>query len=219
MDIKVLQRLIESGEGQHLEFKKKADHPEKIAREMVAFANSGGGILLLGVEDNGRISGLSYPEEEQYVMESALFHYVKPEIIPELEKIAAGSGKYVLKYRVPDGPQKPYYWLEDREKGRFAVYVRSGEQSLRASYEMYRILKDKKQNRAIVIGENESRLFSVLGNGRKITIADFMEYSGYSRKKVSAMFISLALKGMLKIEPGKDRDFYSLSENYLEDTN
>ena len=48
-----LKQLVRRGEGQYLEFKKKADHPDKIVREMVAFANSGGGELLLGVDDHG----------------------------------------------------------------------------------------------------------------------------------------------------------------------
>ena len=75
-----LKNLVKKGEGLCLEFKKKADHPEKIVRELVAFANTQGGFLLVGVEDNGNISGLKFPEDEQYVIEAALSKYVKPEL-------------------------------------------------------------------------------------------------------------------------------------------
>ena len=217
MDAKGLQKLIDSGEGRFLEFKKKADHPDKIVREMVAFANSGGGTLLLGVEDSGKIYGLSNPDEEKFVMEAALNRYVKPEIQPDLEKIPVGSGKWVLKYRINDGKEKPYYWLEDREKNRFAVYVRNGEQSLRASYEMYRILRGQRNENQnpLVIGETESLLFSVLADGSSTSIPAFMKICGVSRKKISGLFISLVLNGVLDIEAGNGLDLFQLSENYL----
>ena len=57
-----LRKLISKGEGLHLEFKRKALHPDKILRELIAFANSGGGILLVGVDDDKSIPGLKFPE-------------------------------------------------------------------------------------------------------------------------------------------------------------
>ena len=47
-----LRRLVSQGEGQHLEFKRKASYPDKIVRELIAFANSQGGTLLVGVDDD-----------------------------------------------------------------------------------------------------------------------------------------------------------------------
>jgi ATP-dependent DNA helicase RecG len=47
------------GEGQHREFKRLIDNPESVAGEIVAFANSEGGALYVGVDDDGRIIGLS----------------------------------------------------------------------------------------------------------------------------------------------------------------
>ena len=72
-----LKKLVLNGESQFLEFKKKADHPEKIVREMVAFANSEGGTLLIGVDDRGNISGLPFPDEDTYAMEAAISMYSK----------------------------------------------------------------------------------------------------------------------------------------------
>ena len=66
-------RLIRQGEGQFVEFKKKANHPEKIIKEVVAFANAGGGNLFIGVDDHGTISGLKFPEDEEYIL--TLFPY------------------------------------------------------------------------------------------------------------------------------------------------
>jgi predicted HTH transcriptional regulator len=54
-DYKALKALVRQGEGMHLEFKLKAAHPEKIVREIVAFANAQGGLLLVGVGDDKSI--------------------------------------------------------------------------------------------------------------------------------------------------------------------
>ncbi|MDZ7649627.1 MAG: ATP-binding protein [Cytophagales bacterium] len=48
----------------HLEFKRKAAYPEKIVRELIAFANTEGGTLLVGVDDDKSIPGVKYPDEE-----------------------------------------------------------------------------------------------------------------------------------------------------------
>jgi predicted HTH transcriptional regulator len=68
-----LRRLIQQGESQTVEFKSRIPTPETIARSLVAFANSNGGILLLGVGDDGRIFGLT---DEQVGEAMALLHRV-----------------------------------------------------------------------------------------------------------------------------------------------
>jgi hypothetical protein len=209
-----LRKLIESGESQHLEFKKKADHPDKIVREMVAFANSGGGLLLLGVEDNGRISGLKYPEEDLYVMEAAILQFVKPALVYKTEMIPVGEGKFVLKYSIPDGSEKPYFWLSDKKNQKYAVYVRSRDQSLRASYEMFRFLCFKDPVRSVAFGETEILLLEQLGKTQEISMKEFSRISGIGRKKVSALFIDLSCSGVLEIIPGEDFDLFRLRPAY-----
>jgi predicted HTH transcriptional regulator len=59
-----LRKLAIQGEGIQLEFKRKATHPEKVVREMIAFANTHGGTVLIGVDDDGSLVGVKYPEDE-----------------------------------------------------------------------------------------------------------------------------------------------------------
>jgi predicted HTH transcriptional regulator len=54
-----LLRLIAAGESQEQEFKRLIDNPESVAGEIVAFANSDGGVLYVGVEDDGSIAGVA----------------------------------------------------------------------------------------------------------------------------------------------------------------
>jgi hypothetical protein len=210
-----LEKLVKTGENQHLEFKKKADHPEKIVREMVAFANSGGGTLLIGVEDSGRISGIAFPDEEQFAMEAALSFHARPSIEYKLELIPVGSGKWVLMYHIPDGKEKPYFWLEKANSLHGLVFIRSGDQCLKASFEMYRILKSNGVYAALSMGELERSLFALLGSKEKISIKDFALHTGRGKKKISTLFIALVLQGVLEIIPGAGSDMFRLNHAFL----
>ena len=63
MDIRDIKKLVLEGETDTLEFKKKANFPEKIVKEIVAFANTRGGRLLIGVDDDSTVTGVKYYEE------------------------------------------------------------------------------------------------------------------------------------------------------------
>jgi flagellar motor protein MotB len=65
-------RLVKTGEGSYLEFKRTISSPEKVAREISAFANTRGGILLIGVNDNKSVVGVESFYEEEMALEKAL---------------------------------------------------------------------------------------------------------------------------------------------------
>lgn len=67
--------MVKAGENDFLEFKRKASFPEKIVKEIVAFANTRGGDLLIGVDDNGTIPGLKFAEEDAWVLDNAIQQY------------------------------------------------------------------------------------------------------------------------------------------------
>jgi predicted HTH transcriptional regulator len=66
--VQQLKKLVAQGEGASLEFKRKVTNPEKVIREMVAFANTSGGVLLVGIGDDRSIPGLKFPEDERHVI-------------------------------------------------------------------------------------------------------------------------------------------------------
>ena len=80
-----IKELIARGENQNLDFKFEISDARKIARTLSAFANSYGGKLLIGVKDNGVISGIR-TDEEEYMIESAAHLYCKPAIDYKLKK-------------------------------------------------------------------------------------------------------------------------------------
>lgn len=105
-----LEELIRNGENSGVEFKRDDVPPERLAKEMAALLNLEGGYILLGVEDDGTVSGLtrSPQEAEEWVMEVARAH-LRPAAIPFWETVDYGHGKIVGVISLPDdAPDKPY---------------------------------------------------------------------------------------------------------------
>jgi ATP-dependent DNA helicase RecG len=115
MKTQIIEKLIAQGENSALEFKSAQVRPETVAKELVAFANSQGGILLLGVEDNGEITGVENKNERRklryFVSEEWITNIARTSVIPAIdlaiEQIDC-NGKTVYKIDVPKGKDKPY---------------------------------------------------------------------------------------------------------------
>lgn len=105
----VLADLLRHGENSGVEFKRDDLVPEKLAKEMAALLNLEGGHLLLGVEEDGTVSGLTREPRkvEEWVMEVARVH-LRPAIIPFWE-LVPWEDKVVAIVSLPaDAPDKPY---------------------------------------------------------------------------------------------------------------
>lgn len=77
---RTLENLIRKGEGETLDFKMCIDDQKKIARTLVAFANTVGGSLLIGVKDNGKVSGID-PSEEYHMISASAELYCQPPVL------------------------------------------------------------------------------------------------------------------------------------------
>ena len=105
-----LLEMIHNGENSGVEFKRDDIVPERLAKEMAALLNLEGGHILLGVEKDGTVSGLTRPIEkaEEWVMEIARTH-LRPAAIPFWETLGWNDGKIVGIVSLPaDAPDKPY---------------------------------------------------------------------------------------------------------------
>ena len=132
-----LLALLAQGEGDSLEFKSGKVAPEKLAREIVAFANSRGGKILLGVEDNGDVSG--WDKTEEWLMDAVIAQHVRPPIIPDYEEVTI-DGSRVGIVTVPRGTAKPYCTAHQSGGGR--IYTRIGSTCHEAGVEQIMRLND-----------------------------------------------------------------------------
>ena len=117
-----LLEIIANGENSGVEFKRDDIRAEALAREIVAMANLRGGMVLLGVEDDGTISGLQREDLETWVMNAILGH-VHPMLLPFYEVVALDDGKRVAVVSITMGTSKPYVL---RHNGREDIYIRVG---------------------------------------------------------------------------------------------
>ena len=122
--ITTIQALLEQGENTHIEFKADAVRPESVAREIVAFANTFGGTLLIGVEDDGSLSGIESDRE------TWIANISRNNIIPALQldvQHADIEGKRICMVTVPKGQDRPYqtqdgkYWIRAGSTNRMAT--------------------------------------------------------------------------------------------------
>lgn len=127
-----LLELIANGENSGTEFKRDDVRPEQLAKEIVALANLQGGRILLGVEDDGSISGVVRTNLETWVMDTVFGRYVHPLILPYYEEVVLDDGKRVAVITLTQGTAKPYVL---RSANREEIYVRVGSTSRLATRE------------------------------------------------------------------------------------
>lgn len=114
-----------------MEFKRDDIRPEKLAKEVVAMANFQGGRILLGVEDDGVISGIQRDDLEEWVM-NVFQNKIHPMILPFYEEVKLDDDKTVAVVSFPIGISKPYVV---RHSGKEEIYIRVGTTSRLATRE------------------------------------------------------------------------------------
>jgi hypothetical protein len=205
-----LKKLVSQGEGLTLEFKRKASFPEKIVREMIALANTKGGVLLVGINDDGTIPGLKHPEDDAYVLREAL-KKVKPLIELEEEYIPIGNARTVIQYTIPESNKKPHAIRFKPET--WESYVRVNDQSIKASREMIEITRraQKKKDIRFHYGEHEKWLMKYLDVNQSITLDRFIELTKVKRFYASKKLVLLVLADVLRVTPHEKGDIFSLA--------
>jgi predicted HTH transcriptional regulator len=204
-----LKKLVARGESETLEFKRKAAYPEKIVREMIAFANTKGGVLLLGIGDDKTIPGLKYPEDESLVIHEAL-KKCRPRLPVREHFIAVGNSRTVIRYDINESTKKPHYLAAgDRQE----CFVRVNDQSIKASREVKEIIKRSQQKKDIrfYYGEHERFLMQYLDQHPSITLKKFIEMRGVNKFYASKKLILLVLADVLNIAPHEKGDLFSLA--------
>ena len=214
MTLYELRRWVKMGEGDKLEFKRKANHPNKIAREIVAFSNTRGGLLLVGVDDDGTIYGSKYAREDAFSIQSYLEKYCAPQPVLSTLFVPVNARRMVLVITVEEGPEKPYTLLPHTEKGPKLSYVRVRDMSVAASREMRIILKEDRRKQGVKIryGEFERKLLQQLEHMPRITLEETRDLLRTSRKNASYTLIRLVRAGLLHIHPTEKGDYFTLAE-------
>lgn len=203
-----LKTLVARGEGTHLEFKKNTSNPQQVVRELIAFANTKGGTLLIGVSDQGAIPGVNHPDEELYPVVKLLKNRCRPFLKFKQEIIVTPKEKFVISLTVPASKRKPHALFETRNQKQ--VYFRIADKTIRGSKELEQItfLKTRKRNITITYTEYEDQLMKYLHTHTSISLTGFAQLTGLSQKQASARLVKLVAANVLNIIPKEREDQY-----------
>jgi predicted HTH transcriptional regulator len=206
-----LDLLIAEGESNHQDFKFHVSDTQKIAKTLVAFANTQGGRLLLGVKDNGKVIGVE-SDEEQYMIETAATFFCNPQVPYKLQEWKYDE-KTVLSVDIPPSMEKPHYAKNEESKWR--VYVRVRDTNKYANRVIVEVLKRKGKgvNTVIHYTQKENQLLSFLNENDLITFKQLMRLIKVKPRHAENILINLIAVGVVAINHNDRSFYYTLKAN------
>lgn len=211
---KYIRKLIEGGESQVLDFKFEISDSKKIARTIVAFANTDGGKLLIGVKDNGVISGIR-TDEEYHMVQAATDLYCRPKL-KFSEKVWHIEGKTIMEITIPKSEKLPHFAPD--KNGKWMAWVRVNDMNILANDVLVEVWKRKKSKKGTYIRytDKEQVLLDYLSNNLDITLSRFCKIARLNRFKAKKILVNLLTVGVLEININEKTTVYKLkskSEN------
>ncbi len=131
-----LMRLVRGGEDTFLELKVKLSNTEKIAQEIIALANTGGGTMVFGVNDQLRVEGLDDSDDVQEALVRICREEIFPALVPYIDRVAFDNGRRIVALDI-EGKRRPYRTRDGR------YYIRIGSEKREATREELSALMDE----------------------------------------------------------------------------
>jgi predicted HTH transcriptional regulator len=104
-----VERLLRQSEGKSLEFKRDFSNKQNLLKTLVAFANTAGGVVLIGLEDkNHTIKGVESPLDLEEAISSSIYDNITPKLVPEIE-VLSWRDRTLLGIEVFPSPNRPHY--------------------------------------------------------------------------------------------------------------
>ena len=209
-----VKRLAAMGEGQRLEFKNRVPRPERIAREVIALANTDGGKVLVGVDDDGTVLGVKDAQEEFYALRTALEDRILPPVDLGFEPVRISRTREVLVVHVPASDDRPHVLRPDRRPDgtlpKQRAFVRVADQSVEASREAVAIMKAERRDESVTFtfGDAERKLLQYLERHERITVREYARMNKLPPWKASKALVTLARAGIVAIHPREGGDDY-----------
>lgn len=215
-DAETVLELARGGEGREVEFKRGLPGPAKTARTLVAFANTRGGVLLVGVTDHGRPYGVRQPRR----VVSALRDYARERAEPPVPlhvqavRVEDPSGApeplWIVACSVPLSPERPHELVH--EDGRRELVVRAGSSNRRASGATLAALR--RSHRRGPGSPLERQVLAWIGPAASeggATVARFARANNIGLQRARRAFVELERAGRLVAHGAGARRTYELA--------
>ncbi len=195
-DKQYLLSLIREGEHQQQDFKYRVADACKLAKTVSAFANTDGGRLLIGVRDDGHLSGVR-SEEEIYMMHQAAYRFCKPESSIKFDTYHVDKRTIVI-VTVPPSLNRPICALE--EDGRKRAYIRINDENIIASPVHLALWRESQKSQGTILTYNDDiqLLLDILQ--KQLSLNQVVRASRLPRHKVITLLARLIRFGNVRCE-------------------
>ena len=214
-DKQYLLQLIREGEHRQQDFKYRVADAGKLAKSVSAFANTDGGRLLIGVRDDGNLSGVR-SEEEIFMMHQAAYKYCKPEASIKFDTYHI-DGRTIVVATIPPSERKPVCAVD--ESGRRRAYIRIADENIVASPVHLAIWREQQSERGIVMTYTDTvrqlldAMSAVAPDGKPapMTLSQIVRRSRLPRPKVITLLARLVRFSVARWEYTNQQFLFSLS--------
>ncbi|MFB6248128.1 MAG: helix-turn-helix domain-containing protein [Salinibacter sp.] len=214
MTLRELEQLVSLGEGISLEFKRRVPRPERIAKEIVALANTNGGRIVLGVSDDGTIEGFENISEQVFLLREATKAHCSPPVDYDTERVVVADRRDVIVVTVPESPSKPHVLVPaGAADGAGPTYVRVEDRSVEASDETIEHLETQQTDDGVTFefGETESLLMRYLDDYGRITVPQLAQLADISPERASQTLLRLTRADLLHLHSAEEGDYFTLN--------
>lgn len=205
-----IKNLIQKGEGISVEFKQTISSPKKVAKEIVAFANTRGGYLLIGVDDSGNPVGVNSTEKEREALLTASNVFCSPPVPIDIMNTSLNK-KPVLIVRVHEGKEKPYQCLTKSDEER--IYIRIKDRNLMASKDVLKSIRNEHyyKRKKDKLDKNQRKLIDFLRENEKVTLREFKKFSNLSKRRASKILFNMVRTGLIRNHTLEKEPYYTSS--------
>lgn len=196
-DKQYLLRLINEGEHVQQDFKYKVQDAVKLAKSVSAFANTEGGRLLIGVRDDGYMSGVR-SEEEIYMMHQAAYRFCRPASSIKFDNYLV-DGRSIVVATIPPSDKRPVFALDEPVHGvsdtngaGMKAYIRIGDENILASpvhLSLWRIAQ-RRDGIMMAYTDDIKKMLAAIGDDQ-LTLNQIARRSGIARPKVITILARL----------------------------
>jgi len=206
-DKQYLLRLIKEGEHQQQDFKYRVSDAMKLARSVSAFANTDGGRLLIGVRDDGHMSGVR-SEEEIYMMHQAAYRYCRPAASIKFDTYHV-EGRTIVVATVPPSDKRPVCAIDD--DGRQRAYIRIADENIVASPVHLAIWRDSQNPQGTMMTYTDSvrKLLDAMQEPRQ-SLNMIVRRAAIPRPKIISLLARLIRFNVVRWEYADQQFLFSL---------
>ena len=206
-DRRYLQSLISEGEHQQQDFKYRVSDAQKLAKSVSAFANTDGGRLLIGVRDDGHMSGVR-DDEEIYMMHQAAYRYCRPQASIKFDTYHV-EGRTIVIATVPPSDKRPVCAVDDEGKQR--AYIRIADENIVASPVHLAIWRESQNPQGAMMTYTDSvrKLIDSM-QGLRLPLTQIVRRSAIPRHKVITILARLIRFNIAQWEYADQQFLFSL---------